>query len=62
MMGSVFSLFRQERGVAAIEYALIAGVLSVAVLAGSLALRGELTELYQGVGEQVGEAMGGAEG
>ncbi len=51
------SLFCDQRGATAVEYAMIAAVLSVAVLAGSLALRGEIITLYQGVGEQAGETL-----
>lgn len=51
------ALFCDQHGTTAVEYAMIAAVLSVAVLAGSLALRGEIITLYEGVGEQAGEAL-----
>lgn len=61
-MSLLNAFFNDRRGTTAIQYALIAGVLSVAVLAGSLALRGEIIALYEGVGEQAGEALGGPAG
>jgi Flp pilus assembly pilin Flp len=48
-----------QRGAAAIQYALIAGVLSVAVLSACFALRGELVDLYQGMSVQANQALGG---
>lgn len=51
------ALFDDQNGTTAIQYALIAGVLSVAVLAGSLALRGEITTLYEGMGDQANQAL-----
>ncbi len=56
-MKLIKTISRDENGTTAIQYALIAGVLSVAVLAGSLALRGEITTLYEGMGEQASEAL-----
>ena len=45
-MNSPKSLIRNQEGTTAIEYALVAGVLSCAVLAGGLALRDPATEMY----------------
>jgi len=56
-MSLINAVRRDENGTTAIQYALIAGVLSVAVLVGSLALRGEIIALYNGMGEQAGEAL-----
>ena len=50
-------LYRDEHGASALQYALIAGVLSIAVLAGSLALRGEIIALYEGMGQQANQAL-----
>lgn len=55
------ALSDDQHGTTAIQYALIAGVLSVAVLAGSLALRGEITALYEGMGEQANQALSAPE-
>lgn len=46
-----------QNGAAAIQYAVVAGVLTLAVLAGSLALRGSVTDLYQGMASQANEAL-----
>ncbi len=56
-MNVIDALAHDQHGTTAIQYALIAGILSVAVLAGSLVLRGELITLYEGVGEQANEAL-----
>ena len=57
-MGLINVLVRDQHGTTAIQYALIAGVLSVAVLAGSLALRGQLVDFYHGMSVQANEALG----
>ncbi|MGI9452247.1 MAG: Flp family type IVb pilin [Geminicoccaceae bacterium] len=51
------ALYRDEHGATALQYALIAGVLSIAVLAGSLALRSEIIALYEGMGQQANQAL-----
>lgn len=51
------TLLRDQQGATAIQYAMVVGVVAVAVLIGSLALRGEIITLYDGVGEQAGEAL-----
>ncbi len=56
-MKSVASLARHQEGTTAIEYAFIAGVLSIAVLAGSLLLSEQITLLYEGVGSESEEAL-----
>lgn len=58
-MNLLDALFRDQHGTTAIQYALIAGVLSVAVLAGSFALRGELIDLYQGMAVEANDALDG---
>ena len=57
-METIRAFHNDENGTTAIQYALIAGVLSVAVLAGSLALKGEIITLYEGMGDQANEALG----
>ncbi len=46
-----------QRGDSAIQYALVAGILSVVVLAAGLAMREPLTQLYEGVGERAAKAL-----
>lgn len=58
---NVISVFaRKQEGATSVEYAMIAGVLVVAVLAGSLLLGGEVTNLYDSMGDQAGVALGGS--
>ena len=52
-------LLRDQTGAAAIQYALVIGVLTVAVLAGSLALRGPLIDLYDGMATEANGALAG---
>ena len=55
---NLFTAFRSDqRGAAAIQYALVAGVLSVVVLAGSLAMRGSIIDLYDAVAVQATDAL-----
>ncbi|MGI9493971.1 MAG: Flp family type IVb pilin [Geminicoccaceae bacterium] len=56
-MNLLYAFHRDQNGATALQYALIAGVLSVAVLAGSLMLRGEIIALYEGMGEQANQAL-----
>lgn len=51
------SLLRDESGVAAVQHALVIGVVTLAVLAGSLALRGPLANLYDGMANQANGAL-----
>jgi Flp pilus assembly pilin Flp len=46
-----------ENGDAAIQYALVAFVLGLVVLAGSLALREPLVDLYASVGDQTNDVL-----
>lgn len=48
-MTSIRNFLTDQQGTAAIQYALVAGVMSLAVLAGSLALRGSIIDLYDGM-------------
>ena len=56
-MKTAFAFFEDQKGTTAIQYALIAGVLSVAVLAASLTLRDDVIDLYQGIGEETNAAL-----
>ena len=56
-MDQLKSLFGNQGGVAAIQYALVAGVLSLVVLAGSLALRGSVIDLYDDMASQANDAL-----
>jgi pilus assembly protein Flp/PilA len=46
-MKSVVRFLRDEEGVTAVEYALVAGLISVAIIAGATALGGELSAYFQ---------------
>ncbi|MGI9419203.1 MAG: hypothetical protein ACR2RA_15340 [Geminicoccaceae bacterium] len=50
-------LLRDQTGAAAVQHALVIGVVTLAVLAGSLALRGPLFDLYDTMGSQAGGAL-----
>ena len=50
-------ILSDQEGIAAIQYALVAGVLSLAVLAGSLALREPIIDLYDGMANQANDAL-----
>lgn len=50
-------LIHHQGGTTAVQYALVAGLLSAAILIGSLAMRGSLVDLYEGVGERAGDAL-----
>ena len=56
-MLSIEELLSDEEGVAAVQYALVAGVLCLAVLAGSLALREPIIDLYDGMASQANGAL-----
>jgi len=61
-VGHLERFVTSEEGAAAIEYALIAGILSVVVLVGFLVLTDELGGLYDRSASDVGEAVDGAGG
>jgi len=58
-MISLKNLLTDQKGTAAIQYALVAGVMSLAVLAGSLALRGSVIDLYDGMVTSASSALTG---
>ncbi|MGI9505364.1 MAG: hypothetical protein ACR2RE_20185 [Geminicoccaceae bacterium] len=51
------SLVSDQNGTSAIQYAFVAGILGLAVLAGSLALRGSIIDLYDGMADQANGAL-----
>ncbi len=48
-MKTITRLFKDESGATAIEYGLIAALISVAAIAGMTAIGGQLSTLFQGV-------------
>ncbi|NJO38677.1 MAG: hypothetical protein HC871_15065 [Rhizobiales bacterium] len=46
-----------QHGAAAVQYSLVAGVMSLAVLAGSLALRTQVIDLYDVMAKQANAAL-----
>ena len=52
-------LFDSEEGVTSIEYALIASLVAMAIIASVTALGGSLGNAYNLVGDQVARALGG---
>lgn len=54
--------FRDESGATAIEYALIASVISMAILGTMLLISGEMSEMYEYIRTNVQDAVQGAEG
>ena len=56
-MVSPEEILSDQKGVAAVQYALVAGVLSLVVLAGSLALREPVIDLYDGMANQANGAL-----
>ena len=47
---------RDERAATAIEYGLIAAIISMAILAGAGTIGSELKSVYQGTADKIGEA------
>lgn len=58
-MALLKGFFCDQEGAAAIQYALVAGVLTLVVLAGSLALREPLIDLYAQMSDQANGALTG---
>ena len=52
-------LFCDQEGAAAIQYALVAGILSLAVLTGGLMLRESVVDLYTQMSSQTNDALSG---
>jgi pilus assembly protein Flp/PilA len=61
-VGQLVRFATSEEGATAVEYALIAGLLSVVVLVGFLVLTDELGGLYDRGAGDVGDAVDGAGG
>ena len=53
------SMLRDESGATAIEYGLIAALVAVAAIAAMTFLGGELTNLFNGVGNELSDATTG---
>ena len=51
------SFLHDQRGTAAIQHALVAAVVCLAVLTSGLALREPIIDLYNGIGSEVGDAL-----
>jgi pilus assembly protein Flp/PilA len=59
-MQAQFARFASDRsGATAIEYALIATLISVAIVVGATALGVQLDTMFQAISERVGEVVGG---
>ena len=59
-MQAQFARFASDRsGATAIEYALIATLISVAIIVGATALGVQLDVMFQAISERVGEVVGG---
>ncbi|PRB84171.1 Flp family type IVb pilin [Pseudomonas sp. MYb185] len=54
MMESVRSFFKKEEGASAIEYALIAGLIAVAIIAGASTLGEGVGELFTEIATRLG--------
>ena len=53
MMETVRSFFKREEGASAIEYALIAGLIAVVIIAAVTALGTELQEIFEAISEKL---------
>ena len=53
MLTFLKKLRRDERGVSALEYAILAGIVVVAVIAGTNGLSGDLTTLFKNISGSV---------
>lgn len=56
MMESIRSFIKREDGASAIEYALIAGLIAVAIIAGATLLGEDIGELFSNIAEKVSSA------
>jgi pilus assembly protein Flp/PilA len=57
-MTKLFARFvKDESGATAIEYGLIAALISVALITGATTLGGALNDTFQNIGERMGEAQ-----
>ena len=50
MLKKLIGFIKEEDGIETIEYALIAALIAIAVIAGATFLGGEVNEIYSGVG------------
>lgn len=56
MMESIRSFIKREEGASAIEYALIAGLIAVAIIAGATLLGEDIGDLFENIAEKVSSA------
>ncbi|WP_077962883.1 Flp family type IVb pilin [Ensifer adhaerens] len=62
-MKKIFArLMKDESGATAIEYGLIAALISVALIAGASTLGNALNEAFDGIGDRVGTETSGVRG
>ena len=62
MTALLLQLVREENGQDLIEYALLAGFISLAAVAAITTLGDSLTDVYNNINEKVGQAAGDAGG
>jgi len=60
IINAVKRLVREEEGVAAIEYGLLAGLIAVGIIVGATALGGDLNTLFTNIGTKLSTAAGKA--
>jgi len=53
-MNSILRFFREEEGVTAIEYGLLAALVAVAIIVGATLLGGNLNTLFNRIGQVIG--------
>lgn len=56
MKQALVKFFRDEEGATAIEYGLIAGLISIAIIAALGVIGGSLNDLFEGIGRELGLA------
>lgn len=59
MKNLLIRLLKDEEGASAIEYALIAALIAVAIIGGATALGGEAGDVFQSIANSLGGAGGG---
>jgi|HigsolmetaGSP12D_1036236.scaffolds.fasta_scaffold33091_1 Flp pilus assembly protein, pilin Flp len=62
MKTSIRQFLKDEEGVTAIEYGLIAGLVAVAIIAALLSLSGGLNTLFESIGDKLGDIAEQVEG
>lgn len=59
MKAAILNFLRDEEGASAIEYALIAGIISVGILASLEPVRSAIGKLFEGIAEALPDTVGG---